>query len=225
MLVDDGNALRVLRLQEAERLLEWYVRPDREVWRLGDRPQLGRAGVEPVCDDLAHECLPGDNADESIVLGHVDRPDLRPLEKLPGCLRRCIGRKLPGVRDHGLTNGAHGKIPRAWSASETSRIPATSAPERSGTFRSSAMSHTRSNAFESFSASFARISSRVQKRRPRSCTHSKYDTVTPPALVSTSGRTGIPRSQRMASASSDVGPFAPSAIMRVRRRGALSAVT
>ena len=33
----------------------------------------------------------------------------------------------------------------------------------------------------------ALISSRVQKIRPRSCTHSKYDTVTPPAFVRMSG--------------------------------------
>ena len=52
----------------------------------------------------------------------------------------------------------------------------------------SASSQTRSNASPSLSASRARISSRVQNRRPRSCTHSKYDTVTPPAFVRTSGQ-------------------------------------
>ena len=76
---------------------------------------------------------------------------------------------------------------------------------------------TRSNASPSFSASRRRISSRSQKRRPRSCTHSKYETVTPPAFVSTSGRTGIPRSARIASAATDVGPFAPSTTSRQRR--------
>ena len=84
--------------------------------------------------------------------------------------------------------------------------------------RSSASSQTRSNASPSLSASRRRISSRSQKRRLRSCTHSKYETVTPPAFVSTSGRTGMPRSARIASAATDVGPFAPSATSRQRSR-------
>ena len=44
----------------------------------------------------------------------------------------------------------------------------------------------------SLSASFARISSRSQNSRPRSCTHSKYETVTPPAFVRMSGRIDDP---------------------------------
>ena len=69
------------------------------------------------------------------------------------------------------------------------------------------------------------MSSRPQKKRPMSCTHSKYDTVTPPAFVRMSGSTGIPRSRKIASASSEVGPLAPSAIMRAFTRGAFSPVT
>jgi hypothetical protein len=38
----------------------------------------------------------------------------------------------------------------------------------------------------------ALISSSLQKKLEKSCTHSKYDTVTPPALASTSGTTRIP---------------------------------
>jgi hypothetical protein len=91
--------------------------------------------------------------------------------------------------------------------------------------RSSEISQTRSKASFSFSASFSRISSRPQKRRPRSCTHSKYETVTPPAFVRMSGRIGIPRSARIASASSEVGPFAPSEISRAWIRCAFSSVT
>ena len=52
---------------------------------------------------------------------------------------------------------------------------------------------------------------------------SKYETVTPPAFVRMSGSTGISRSRRIVLASSEVGPFAPSATMRHRRRAALSA--
>ena len=54
----------------------------------------------------------------------------------------------------------------------------------------SASSQTRSKASFSLSTSLARISSRFQKSLPRSCTHSKYETVTPPAFVRMSGRTG-----------------------------------
>ena len=49
--------------------------------------------------------------------------------------------------------------------------------------------------------------------------------MTPPALVRMSGRIGIPRSARIASASSDVGPLAPSAISLAWIRGAFSSVT
>ena len=48
----------------------------------------------------------------------------------------------------------------------------------------------------------------------RSCTHSKYDTVTPPALQRMSGMTKMSDPARMSSASGSVGPFAPSARMR-----------
>ena len=64
----------------------------------------------------------------------------------------------------------------------------------------------------SFSRAFT--SSSFQKYSCRPCTHSKYETTTPPALASTSGRTTTPRSSRMSSAAGVTGPFAPSAIMR-----------
>ena len=51
-----------------------------------------------------------------------------------------------------------------------------------------------------------------QKKDWRSCTHSKYDTVTPPALARMSGMRKIPRSRKISSASGVVGPFAPSTI-------------
>ena len=57
-----------------------------------------------------------------------------------------------------------------------------------------------------------------------SCTHSKYDTVTPPALQSTSGMTKMSVRARIASASGVVGPLAPSARIRHFRRPAFSAV-
>ena len=54
------------------------------------------------------------------------------------------------------------------------------------------------------------ISSSVQKKELKSCTHSKYDTVTPPALASTSGTTVMPFSASRSSAAGMVGPLAPS---------------
>ena len=54
-----------------------------------------------------------------------------------------------------------------------------------------------------------------------SCTHSKYDTVTPPALHSTSGMMKMSLLARMASASGVVGPLAPSARIRQRSLAAL----
>ena len=110
-------------------------------------------------------------------------------------------------------------------AAATSRMPETSAASRRLIPSPVERLQTRSNASAIFSASFARISSRPQKRRPRSCTHSKYDTVTPPAFASTSGSTRMPRSRRIASASTEVGPFAPSVIRRAWTRSAFSSVS
>ena len=50
VLVHDRHALGVLRLEEAERLLERDVRADREVRRLGDRAELRLRRVEPARD-------------------------------------------------------------------------------------------------------------------------------------------------------------------------------
>ena len=105
-------------------------------------------------------------------------------------------------------------MPRSSSALATSWMPATSAAVRSVIPCRSEISQTRSKASSILSVSFERISSRPQNRRPMSCTHSKYETVTPPAFVRMSGRTGMPRAARIASASIEVGPFAPSATSR-----------
>ena len=53
-------------------------------------------------------------------------------------------------------------------------------------------------------------SSSVQKNSWRPCTHSKYETTTPPAFASTSGTTSTPFASRISSAAGVVGPFAPS---------------
>src|SRR2546428_5972072 len=53
-----------------------------------------------------------------------------------------------------------------------------------------------------------------QKYPWRSCTHSKYEVVTPPALHKISGITNTRLSARISSAAAVVGPFAPSARIR-----------
>src|SRR5262245_1405634 len=63
-----------------------------------------------------------------------------------------------------------------------------------------------------------------QKKSCRSCTHSKYETVTPPALARVSGSTSTPRSWRISSASGVVGPLAAAAMMGALIRPALAAV-
>ena len=70
-------------------------------------------GIETVRDHLSHERLAGDDTDEPTFVGDVDSPDLRPLQELTGRLRRRVGRELSRVRDHGVADGVHGKIPRA----------------------------------------------------------------------------------------------------------------
>src|SRR5574341_926748 len=59
--------------------------------------------------------------------------------------------------------------------------------------------------------SFEVTSLSSQKNDCESCTHSKYDTVTPPALARISGRIKTPFSWRIGSASGVVGALAASA--------------
>ena len=70
-------------------------------------------------------------------------------------------------------------------------------------------------------SSRALISEASQKKLSRSWTHSKYETVTPPALARMSGTTLTPRSCRIASAPGVVGALAPSTTMRARTLPAL----
>src|SRR5215208_4837401 len=58
------------------------------------------------------------------------------------------------------------------------------------------------------------LTSRSSQRKCwRFCTHSKYETTTPPAFAITSGTTWTPLSARIASAFGVVGLLAPSAII------------
>ena len=95
-------------LEEVERLVERDVRVDREVRRLGDGAELRLLRVEPVRDDLAHERLARDDADEPLVVVDVDRAHLRSRQQLSGLLRRRVGRQRARVRDHRVADGAHG---------------------------------------------------------------------------------------------------------------------
>src|SRR6266487_6874485 len=60
----------------------------------------------------------------------------------------------------------------------------------------------------SFRRAFTSVS--FQKYSWRPWTHSKYETTTPPAFASTSGRISTPLSSRIASAAGVTGPFARS---------------
>ena len=87
------------------------------------------------------------------------------------------------------------------------------------TLRARAVAQVSSNARVTMSLSFAFTSASFQKYSWRPCTHSKYETTTPPALASTSGRISTPLSSRISSAAGVIGPFAPSTII-----GALTCV-
>jgi hypothetical protein len=68
------------------------------------------------------------------------------------------------------------------------RLHATmNAAVRNDTLCSSATAQTPAKASRMTRSRRSLISSSVQKKLEKSCTHSKYDTVTPPALAITSG--------------------------------------
>ena len=89
---------------------------------------------------------------------------------------------------------------------------------------SSHVAHVSSNARVTISFSRALTSSSFQKYSCRPCTHSKYETTTPPAFASTSGRTSTPFASRISSAAGVTGPFAPSTISFAFTRSAFASV-
>ena len=96
----------------------------------------------------------------------------------------------------------------------TRSMPRHSAAVRRSTFLSARERTTSRNARDRIFVSRSFTSSSVQKNCCASCTHSKYETVTPPAFARMSGTTKTPRSRRISSASSVVGPLAPSTMRR-----------
>ena len=80
----------------------------------------------------------------------------------------------------------------------------------------SRVAHVSLNARVTMSFSFAFTSASFQKYSWRPCTHSKYETTTPPAFARMSGRTRTPLSSRISSAAGVTGPFAPSQIIFAR---------
>src|SRR5215475_11501458 len=109
-------------------------------------------------------------------------------------------------------------MPRVMVASATRCTASPYAATRIGSLRVCAVSHVSSNARLTMSLSFAFTSTSFQKYSWRPCTHSKYETTTPPAFASTSGRMRMPRSSRIASAAGVTGPFAPSQMLEGARR-------
>src|SRR5439155_23355098 len=91
-LLDDGNPLEVLLLEEAEGILEPETGVEGEVRRLGDLAEDHGARLQPGGDDLAHERLPGHDADQApVVLGDEDRADLAALGEAAAGLLRARG--------------------------------------------------------------------------------------------------------------------------------------
>ena len=165
---------------------------DRDVRRLGDRRRsVVERGSRPAATTSRTSVLrvttptsaPSSSTTKTArTSGRVEQP--RRLLRGRARRRAAAGRTTIASRhDLLITDRARG--PRARPRPRGS--PATSAAVRSVTPAPRETSQTRSKASPILSASLARISSRPQKRRPRSCTHSKYETVTPPAFVRMSG--------------------------------------
>src|SRR6185436_21174700 len=86
----------------------------------------------------------------------------------------------------------YGYSPRIRCASATRVTPTTYAARRMSIFRSWCTAYTDWNARSISSFSFAFTSFSLQKYSCSAWTHSKYDTVTPPAFARTSGITNVP---------------------------------
>src|SRR3989454_5474717 len=194
-----------------------------------DSFHLGRrAGADDV---RRPKSAPSDDGPASAVHGRdrvhaLDDPRFR----CPALMGRCDpairsrGDEMKERQARGSASTIYGKIPRHLYASTTRAIATMYAAWRMSTFFVSRMSQTRLNALTMMPSSFSSTSFFVQKNSDRFCTHSKYDTVTPPPLAKMSGITRMPRLCKMSSASGVVGPFAPSATIFPLMRGAFSEV-
>ena len=94
-------------LEEAERLVERQLGADRVQRHLDDLPQRRRARVAAGRDDLAHERLPGHDAEEAPLVADEDRTHLRPVERLPGLLCARAPVELRRVDDHRIAHPVH----------------------------------------------------------------------------------------------------------------------
>ena len=81
---------------------------------------------------------------------------------------------------------------------------------RSDTFFSAAIRWMSRKALSWMASRRRLISSSPQKKLEKSCTHSKYETITPPELAITSGTRVMPRSANTLSPALVTGPLAPS---------------
>jgi hypothetical protein len=99
-VLDDGDALVVVLLEEREGVLEGHLRVERRVRRLGERAERRRVRVEPARDHLAHERLPRDHAGELAVVRDEDRAHVRVLQRLPRLARRAVRLERERVAHH-----------------------------------------------------------------------------------------------------------------------------
>ena len=233
--VDDRHALEVVLLEEGERLRRASMsRLDRRVRRLGDLAQRRRARVGP-----------GATTSRTSVL-RVITPRSRPsLEHEDGAHLRAASAPPPPPAPSRRPSSACGSVTiasrtRARSHSRSTLTGTSLAPRAPRRPRGCRRSARRSR---SDMPSARRAPRRGRRRRrasrragggsrrgPRTAGRGpaptrSSETVTPPAFVSTSGSTGMPRSARIASAATEVGPFAPSTTSRQRRFAAFAAVT
>ena len=91
-------------LEEVERLVQGEVRADGVVRLLGDRAQLGRAGVTPGGDDLADERLPRHHTDEAAAVADEERAHLAPQQRLSGRLRCVAALELRQIDHHRIAD-------------------------------------------------------------------------------------------------------------------------
>ena len=107
-VLEHGDALEVVLLEEAERLVQRELGVDRVQRHLDDLAQRGRARVAARRDDLADERLSRDDAEQpAVVFADEDRAHLRAAERLAGLLRAGAAHEHGRIGDHGVADAVH----------------------------------------------------------------------------------------------------------------------
>src|SRR4051812_34932003 len=108
-VVHDRDALGVVVLEELEGLIQREPGGERPAGRLRDLADLRLARIAPRGDDLAHERLAREDADEAPVVADVDGAHFRLRQVLAGLLGRRVRFERLRLWDHGVADGlVHG---------------------------------------------------------------------------------------------------------------------